>query len=166
MTIGATGAQREPVACPAGTGDPWVAPARIHISVPPGRSTKYSAAEATARTRQPVVALALLEPSASPCSHQRIEVRRAARIAATAPVALTNYSADEQVGEVGGGDEPADTTWRIYDHDTLIVEVPRTTTKNIARFKVHKPERLDDGQSTTSAADPVSDTLPPWRHHS
>jgi hypothetical protein len=36
--------------------------------------------------------------------------------------------------------EAADTTWRVYDGDTLITDVARTTTKNIARFKVRKPE--------------------------
>jgi hypothetical protein len=36
--------------------------------------------------------------------------------------------------------EVADTTWRVYDGDGLVAEVARTTTKNIARFKVHKPE--------------------------
>jgi hypothetical protein len=36
--------------------------------------------------------------------------------------------------------EAADTTWRIYDDDRLVAEVARTTTKPIARFKVHKPE--------------------------
>jgi hypothetical protein len=39
------------------------------------------------------------------------------------------------------GVEAADTTFRIYaDADGLVVEVPRTTMKNIARFKVRKPE--------------------------
>lgn len=37
-------------------------------------------------------------------------------------------------------EETADTTWRIYDDDGLVVEVPRITTRNIARFKVRKPE--------------------------
>jgi hypothetical protein len=36
--------------------------------------------------------------------------------------------------------EAADTTWRLYDGTCLVVEVARTTTKNIARFKVRKPE--------------------------
>lgn len=36
--------------------------------------------------------------------------------------------------------EAADTTIRIYDGDQLITEVPRTTTKPLARFKVRKPE--------------------------
>jgi hypothetical protein len=36
--------------------------------------------------------------------------------------------------------EAADTTFRVYDGDHLVTEVPRTTTKPIARFKVHKPE--------------------------
>jgi hypothetical protein len=36
--------------------------------------------------------------------------------------------------------EAADTTWRVYDDAGLIAEVPRTTTRNIARFKVRKPE--------------------------
>jgi hypothetical protein len=29
--------------------------------------------------------------------------------------------------------------WRIYDGDGLVAEVARTTTKPVARFKVHKP---------------------------
>jgi hypothetical protein len=36
--------------------------------------------------------------------------------------------------------EAADSTWRIYDDGSLVAEVARTTTKPIARFKVHKPE--------------------------
>jgi hypothetical protein len=36
--------------------------------------------------------------------------------------------------------EAADSTWRIYHEDGLVAEVARTTTKPIARFKVHKPE--------------------------
>ncbi|MEU1395610.1 IS481 family transposase [Micromonospora zamorensis] len=36
--------------------------------------------------------------------------------------------------------EAADTTFRVHDGDQLLLEVPRTTTKAIARFKVRKPE--------------------------
>nr|WP_279615720.1 IS481 family transposase [Micromonospora eburnea] len=36
--------------------------------------------------------------------------------------------------------EAADTTFRVHDGDQLLTEVPRTTTKQIARFKVRKPE--------------------------
>jgi hypothetical protein len=36
--------------------------------------------------------------------------------------------------------EAADTTWRIYNDNGLVAEVARTTTKPVARFKVHKPE--------------------------
>jgi hypothetical protein len=36
--------------------------------------------------------------------------------------------------------EAAGCTWRVYDEDGLVAEVARTTTKPIARFKVHKPE--------------------------
>ncbi|WP_084557337.1 IS481 family transposase [Couchioplanes caeruleus] len=36
--------------------------------------------------------------------------------------------------------ETADTTWRIYHDGELLTEVARTTSKNIARFKVRKPE--------------------------
>ncbi|WP_446723588.1 integrase core domain-containing protein [Micromonospora sp. S4605] len=36
--------------------------------------------------------------------------------------------------------EDADTTFRVHDGDQLLTEVPRTTTKPIARFKVRKPE--------------------------
>lgn len=35
---------------------------------------------------------------------------------------------------------PTDTTWRVYDGDQLLAEVPRTTSKPIARFKARKPE--------------------------
>ncbi|WP_412740792.1 IS481 family transposase [Krasilnikovia sp. MM14-A1259] len=37
--------------------------------------------------------------------------------------------------------ETGDTTWRIYHGDELLTEVARTTSKNIARFKVRKPEQ-------------------------
>jgi hypothetical protein len=33
-----------------------------------------------------------------------------------------------------------DATWRVYDHDQLLAEVPRTSSKPIARFKARKPE--------------------------
>jgi transposase-like protein len=36
--------------------------------------------------------------------------------------------------------EGTDHTFRIHDGDELLTEVPRTTTKTIARFKVRKPE--------------------------
>jgi transposase InsO family protein len=36
--------------------------------------------------------------------------------------------------------EAAENTWRIYNHDSLIAEVARTTTRPVSRFKVHKPE--------------------------
>ncbi|MGN9919140.1 hypothetical protein [Micromonospora palomenae] len=36
--------------------------------------------------------------------------------------------------------EAADTTFRVHDGDQLLTEVPRTTVKPIARFKVRKPE--------------------------
>ncbi|MEJ3745496.1 integrase core domain-containing protein [Actinomycetes bacterium KLBMP 9797] len=36
--------------------------------------------------------------------------------------------------------EAADATWQIYDEDVLVAEVARTTTKPVARFKVHKPD--------------------------
>jgi hypothetical protein len=36
--------------------------------------------------------------------------------------------------------EAADTTWRVYDDNGLVVEVARTSTKPIARFKVRKAE--------------------------
>jgi hypothetical protein len=36
--------------------------------------------------------------------------------------------------------ESADHTFRVYDGDQLLIEAARTTTKNIARFKVRKPE--------------------------
>ncbi|MEU9827948.1 IS481 family transposase [Micromonospora chersina] len=36
--------------------------------------------------------------------------------------------------------EAADTTFRIHDGDQVVAEVPRTTTKSVARFKVRKPE--------------------------
>jgi hypothetical protein len=35
---------------------------------------------------------------------------------------------------------PIDATWRVYDHDHLLAEVPRTTSKPIARFNARKPE--------------------------
>jgi hypothetical protein len=37
--------------------------------------------------------------------------------------------------------DAADHTIRVYEYDgNLLLEVPRTTTKSIARFKVRKPE--------------------------
>jgi hypothetical protein len=41
--------------------------------------------------------------------------------------------------------EEADTTWRVYDGNLLLAEVPRATTSTIARFKVRKPERPRQG---------------------
>jgi hypothetical protein len=45
--------------------------------------------------------------------------------------------------------EAGDTTIRVYDGDQLIAEVPRTTTKPIARFKVRKPEPARQARSRT-----------------
>ena len=36
--------------------------------------------------------------------------------------------------------EAADSTWRVYNDNGVVAEVARTTTKPLARFKVHKPE--------------------------
>lgn len=36
--------------------------------------------------------------------------------------------------------ESADHTFRVYNGDRVLAEVARTTTKDIARFKVRKPE--------------------------
>lgn len=36
--------------------------------------------------------------------------------------------------------EAADITFRVYDADQLVTEVPRTTAKAVARFKARKPE--------------------------
>jgi hypothetical protein len=36
--------------------------------------------------------------------------------------------------------EQADTSFRVYDADQLLIDVTRTTTKTIARFKARKPE--------------------------
>ena len=48
---------------------------------------------------------------------------------------------------------PADTTWRVSDNDQLLAEVPRTTSKLIARFKVRKPEPLLAGARIVQMAD-------------
>lgn len=36
--------------------------------------------------------------------------------------------------------EECDTTFRVHDGDQFLTEVPRATTKAIARFKTRKPE--------------------------
>lgn len=36
--------------------------------------------------------------------------------------------------------ESGDHTFRVYDGNRVLTEVPRTTTKDIARFKIRKPE--------------------------
>ncbi|MGW3604133.1 hypothetical protein [Micromonospora sp. NPDC005161] len=48
--------------------------------------------------------------------------------------------------------EAADTTFRVHDGDQLLTEVPRTTTKPIARFKARKPE---PARRTPTAQPPV-----------
>jgi hypothetical protein len=69
--------------------------------------------------------------------------------------------------------EAADTTWRVYDDDGLLAEVARTTTKSIARFKVHKPEpprprrqaarirRTPSGQEHKDEAEPGTSPVNP-----
>ncbi|MEU8387910.1 hypothetical protein [Micromonospora sp. NPDC048843] len=52
--------------------------------------------------------------------------------------------------------ETADTTWRIYHGDELLTEVARTTSKNIARFKVSKPEAPRRRAAPTDSAGQVS----------
>ena len=49
--------------------------------------------------------------------------------------------------------EAADSTWRIYDDNGLVAEVARTTTKPVARFKVHKPEQPRRKRATASPYD-------------
>jgi hypothetical protein len=45
--------------------------------------------------------------------------------------------------------EAADATWRIYDdRGGLVAEVARTTTRPVARFKVHKPRTATPPDST------------------
>jgi len=36
--------------------------------------------------------------------------------------------------------EAAETSWRVFGDNGLVAEVARTTTRNVARFKVHKRE--------------------------
>ncbi len=53
--------------------------------------------------------------------------------------------------------EPADTTFRVHAGDQLLVEVLRTTTKHIARFKARKPElprRLPLSSEVTGVVSP------------
>lgn len=45
--------------------------------------------------------------------------------------------------------EAADTTFRVHDGDQLLTEVASSTTKNMARFKVRKPEPSRQGTSDT-----------------
>ncbi|GAA4578639.1 IS481 family transposase [Micromonospora coerulea] len=52
--------------------------------------------------------------------------------------------------------EAADTTFRVHDGDQLLTEVPRTTVKPIARFKVRKPE---PARPTAPAAKPQSPVI-------
>ena len=50
--------------------------------------------------------------------------------------------------------EVADTTWRLCNDDGLIAEVARTTTKPVARFKVHKPR--PPRRNVTAGSPPLS----------
>jgi transposase InsO family protein len=52
--------------------------------------------------------------------------------------------------------ETADTTWRIYHGDELLTEVARTTSKNVARFKVRKPEPPRSRTAPIDSAEQVS----------
>jgi hypothetical protein len=50
--------------------------------------------------------------------------------------------------------DAADKVWRIYDDDCRLAEVARTTTKRIARFKVHNPNyHADDAQQQRRSPD-------------
>jgi hypothetical protein len=54
--------------------------------------------------------------------------------------------------------QPTDTTWRVYDHDQLLAEVPRTTGKPIARFKARKlepPRQLSESGNVGQPRDPI-----------
>jgi len=54
--------------------------------------------------------------------------------------------------------ETGDATWRIYDEDHLVAEVARTTTKSVARFKVHKPEPPRRPQTHLDTRGPAGST--------
>jgi hypothetical protein len=54
--------------------------------------------------------------------------------------------------------ETADTTFRVYAGDELLIEVARTTTRLIARFKVANPNPHDSNgtaRSAVNAAEPA-----------
>src|SRR4051812_19864957 len=51
--------------------------------------------------------------------------------------------------------ETGDSTWRIYHGDELLTEVARTTSKNVARFKVRKPEPPRAAGSARTATAPA-----------
>jgi hypothetical protein len=57
--------------------------------------------------------------------------------------------------------EDAETTFRVHDGDQLLADVPRTTTKPIARFKARKPEpprRAASGRTVSPARPRLSPT--------
>ena len=51
--------------------------------------------------------------------------------------------------------ETGDTTWRIYHGDELLAEAAGTTSKNVARFKVRKPEPSRRRTASTERAGQV-----------
>ncbi len=77
-------------------------------------------------------------PPTSPAEPLRVERRVSYR--------GTLVAADQriQVGKIQAGRtltvEAGDTTFRVYDGNQLLTEVPRTTGKDITRLKVRKPE--------------------------
>jgi hypothetical protein len=74
-------------------------------------------------------------PAADPIRVQR-------RVSCRGALAIAGQRVHVGIGHAGRTltVEAAEHTWRVYDDDDLIAEAARTTTKPIARFKVHKPE--------------------------
>lgn len=69
-------------------------------------------------------------------------LRVARRVSSRGSICIARQRIQVGIGHAGQTVtvEEADTTFRVYDGDQMVIEVVRTTTRPIARFKARKPE--------------------------
>ncbi len=81
-------------------------------------------------------------PAGPPPSPTVEPVRVERRVSSRGSVAIAGQKIHLGIGHAGQTVtvEDVGTTFRVYDGDQLLADVPRTTAKPIARFKVRKPE--------------------------
>ncbi|GAA0560431.1 hypothetical protein GCM10010172_49430 [Paractinoplanes ferrugineus] len=96
------------------------------------------------------------------------------RVSSLGSIAIAGQKIQVGIGHAGHTVtvEEADTSFRVLDGDQVLIQVPRTTTKTIARFKARKPEpagrhlgqprRTPTEQSADGTPAQPQRTVPQW----